>query len=256
MTMTTLLRRSGAVLTAAGVAAALTFLTPTTANAAVNAQYAAIGSAYANYDGPTMGGSCDLSAGDNSVQSSIATFSDGTKRRSVNLDATFAASDNPADTTRVRGHIDSKLTLERKHRDLRSFELAAGGKVSITHSISGSSCVAQGTVSGVTQTIFTEHKKGWLYITHETHKANSAIAVIVINVKTGKLVTLDFFQGTKSQSTSRALLKPGKYALAETQAGISVGGIGLLLAKGAPRAAKAKLTISVSGEFKPIKKRR
>jgi hypothetical protein len=254
MTMTIPLRRSGAVLTAVGVAAALTFLTPTTAHAAVQGQYAAIGSAYASYDGPTVGGTCDLSAGDNSVQSSIATFGDGTKRRSVDLDATFTASDNAADTVRVRGHVDSKLTLERKHRDLRSFELEAGGKVSISHSISGSSCAAQGTVAGVTQTIFNEHKKGWLYITRDTHKANSAVTMIVINAKTGKLVTLDFFQGTKSHSTSRALLKPGKYALYQTQAGVSVGGFGLLSAKAAPRAATAKLTISVSGEFKPIKK--
>jgi hypothetical protein len=255
MTTTTLLRRSAAVLTSAGVVAALTILTPATAQAGVHAQYAAIGSAYASYDGPTAGGSCNLTSGDNSVQSSIADFGQGTKRRSVDLDATFTASDNPADTVRVRGHVDSKMTVEKRGRDLRSFELAAGGKVSINHSIAGSSCVGQGSVAGATQTMFTEHKKGWLYITRETHKPNSAVTVVVVNLKSGKLVTLEFFQGTKSHSTSRALLKPGKYGLVETQVGVSVGGFGLLSAKGAQRAAKVKLTSTISGEFKRIKKR-
>jgi len=254
MTMTTLLRRSGAVLTAAGVAAALTFLTPTTASAAVHAQYAAVGSASANYDGPTVGGSCNVSSGNNSVQSPIANFSDGTRRRSVDLDATFTASDNPADSVRVKGHVDSKLTVVKRGKNLQAFELAAGGKVSITHAISGSSCEAQGSVAGVTETVFNEHKRGWLYITHDTHKRNSAISAIVVNMKTGKLLTLDFFQGTKSHSISRVLLKPGKYGLIG-QAGVSVGGFGLLLAKSGSSTAKAKLTTTISGEFKPIKRR-
>ncbi len=62
MKTNTFLRRSGAVLTSAGVAAALTLLTPIAADAAVHAQFAAQGSADATYTGPTVGGTCDLSA--------------------------------------------------------------------------------------------------------------------------------------------------------------------------------------------------
>jgi hypothetical protein len=151
--------------------------------------------------------------------------------------------------------VDTKLTLERKGRDLRSFELAAGGRLKVTHGISGSSCTAQGSLGGITQTVFTEHKKGWLYITRETHKPNSATIAFVLDMKKEKLLTLDYFQGGKSHATSRVLLKPGKYALYQAQVGLTTGTTGIFTAKGSPLAAKVKLTTTLSGEFKPIKKK-
>jgi hypothetical protein len=39
-----------------------------------------------------------------------------------------------------------------------------------------------------------------------------------------------------------------------TPAGVTSGGIGIGLAKGAPLTAKAKLTTTITGEFVPIKK--
>ena len=252
MSMHFLTRRSGAIITAATVAAALTLLTPVTANAAVHSMYGAIGQADANYNGPTIGGDCLLTDGDDSTSSSVANFSDGTKHRAVNLDATFTSTDSVSDSVRVRGHLDSRLTLNKKHRDLRSFEMAVGGSVKVNHSIGGSACQATGAVLAETQTVFTEHKKGWFYLTHDVRKPNSVIEVELVNVDTNKIVSLQVYLGDHSHMTSRAKLKPGRYGVLALS-GVSVGNnIGIGLAKASLRS-KATLTTTISGVFKPIK---
>jgi hypothetical protein len=108
-------------------------------------------------------------------------------------------------------------------------------------------------VLGATMIEFTEHKKGYFYLTRDTKKPNSISECIIVNESTGKLVTLDLYSGDQSHETSRALMKPGTYEIFETEAGLSIDGSGLML-KSAPRAAKAKLTVHLSGEFKPSKK--
>jgi len=252
MTTSRLVRRSVAVLAAAGAAAAMTFIPTGGADAAVQGMYVAIGSADVTYTG-TLGGSCDLSVpGSDSPQSAEKDFTHGTRRASVNLDATYTSSDNPSDTVRVKGHADSTLTLKKHRKDLQSFDFGVGGTVSIHHSVSGSSCSASGAVLGLTQVAFTEHRKGWFYLTRDTKKPNSVVEFILVNLTTGKLVQLDLFEGTQSHATSRALLKPGKYEILQTEAGISAGESGIFLKSGA-RAVRAKLTVKLHGEFKPSK---
>jgi type 1 fimbria pilin len=254
MTTSSFVRRSVAAFAATGAAAALAFVPAGSAQADVAGLYAAIGNSNVNYTGTTMGGACNLAVpGSDSVESAEKHFSHGTRAASVNLDATYISSDNPADTTRVRGHVDSTLTLKKHNKDLQSFALGVGGTVSVHHAVSGSLCSAQGTVAGVTQVTFTEHKKGWFTLTRDTKKPNSVAEVALVNIKTQKLVSFDVFVGSQSHQTSRALLKPGKYELTQTEAGISAGDQGLFLKSGAPLAAKAKLSIHISGEFKPVK---
>jgi hypothetical protein len=246
------MRRSGALLTTAGVAAALTMLTPVAANAAVHAQYAAAAEAEANYTGPTIGGTCDLASapGSDDIQTSISSFTHGTRHKAVNMDATFASSDNGGDTVRVRGHLSSDLTIKRRHKDLTSFDLGVGGSVKITHSVSGSACEAQGDVLGEMAIVFTEHHKGYFYLTRTTKKPGSIAEFVLVNTKNNKLVTLDIFSGSKSHETSRALLKPGKYAVELAVAGITTGTGGIILKSGTPVSAKVARTIHLQGEFK------
>ena len=254
MTTSRLVRRSVAAFAATGAAAALAFVPAGSAQADVAGLYGAIGSADASYTGPTVGGACTVAVpGSDSVDSPVKHFSHGTRAASVNLDATFISSDNPADTTRVKGHVDSTLTLKKHNKDLQSFALGVGGTVSVHHAVSGSLCSAQGTVAGVTQVTFTEHKKGWFTLTRDTKKPNSVAEVALINVKTQKIVSFDIFVGSQSHQTSRALLKPGHYELVQTEAGITAGDSGIFLKSGAPRTAKAKLSIHISGSFKPVK---
>jgi hypothetical protein len=252
MKMNTFMRRSGALLTTAGVAAALTMLTPVAADAAVHAQFAARGSANVDYTGPTVGGSCDLTSapGSDDIETSIASFTHGTRHKAVNMDATFASSDNAADTVRVRGHVSADFTVKRKHKDLTSFDLGVGGSVKITHSVSGSHCSGSGVVLGEMAIQFTEHHKGYFYLTRDTKKPGSVSAFAMINAQTGKLVTLDVFEGSKSHQTSRALLKPGKYVVEIAEAGIQAGPGGIILKSAQGLSAKVARTIHLQGEFK------
>jgi hypothetical protein len=253
MTMSTVFRRSGAVLTSAGVAAALIMLSPGAANAAVQAQFAVAGQASAQYTGPTVGGSCALTspAGSNNVQSSIATFQHGIKSRSINLDATFASSDNVADTARVQGHLRSTLEVERRNsRDLKSFDLGATGSVKVSHSMAGSACSAQGAVLGEMAIVFTEHKKGVFTLTRDTRKPGSIVLFELVNATTGKAVTLDLFAGTTSHAVSHAVLKPGTYAIQPAEIGLTAGGNGIGF-KSAPRTTKTALTLHLQGTFTP-----
>ena len=244
-------RRTGALVTSAAVAASLTVLSPGAAEAAVQAQFGALATADADYTGPTLGGACALASatGSDSVSSTTATFGRGTRSRSVSLDATFASSDNPSDTVRVRGHVSSSLTVRKKHRDLTSFDMATGGSVTITHAVTNSNCAGTGLVLGQMQMSFTEHHKGWFYLTRDTKKPGSVVEFALVNLKNGKLVTLDFFAGTKSHATSRAFLKPGKYGVELGIEGIQGGASGIALKTGQPRSSKIAKTLTVHGEF-------
>jgi hypothetical protein len=249
----TLFRRSVAVLATAGATVSLALLPAGGAHAVVKGMYAAGANADAQFVG-SGGGSCDVVVpGSDDPISPIHQFSHGTRHASVDLDATFVNSLDSTDSVRVKGHADTSLTLHRTHGDLTSFALGVGGNLSVQHSVAGSECQASGSVLGEMQVFFSEHKKGYLYVTRDTKKADSVSEFILVNAETDKLVTLDVYAGDQSHDTSRALLKPGKYEIIETEAGLSIGGSGILL-RSAPREAKAKATVHLSGEFKPSKK--
>jgi hypothetical protein len=153
----------------------------------------------------------------------------------------------------VKGHADTSLTLHRTHGDLTSFALGVGGNLSVQHSVAGSECQASGSVLGEMQVFFSEHKKGYLYVTRDTKKPADFTEYVLINTDTEKLVSLDFFQGGQSHQTNRALLKPGHYAIEEGELGLSVGGSGISGRSGTLDA-KAKATVTLVGQFKPSKK--
>lgn len=251
MTSTTFLRRSVAVLASAGTTAALALLPSASAHASVAGLYAAAGNAGASYTG-TGGGTCTLTSGSSSTESPVKHFSKGTKSASADLNATFTNSLDSSDQVQVKGHVDSTLTLHKKHNDLTYYQLTVGGTVSINHTTTGSDCRGEGDVLGEAQVTFTEHKKGWFYFTRTTKQAHSLVEFVLINVKTDQVVSLDVFQGDHSSTTSRALLKPGTYEIEQNEAGITAGGVGVF-AKAGPKSTKVKQTITLTGQFKPIK---
>lgn len=252
MATSTSARTCVAILASAAAAAALVLVPGASAQAAVHGEYAAFAQANADYTG-SSGGSCDLTAGLDHVTSPVHDFNHGSRSASVDLDATFTNSLDSSDSVRVRGHADSTLTLHRKHGDLTDFDLGVGGSVSVQHSAAGSSCQGTGSALGGIQVVFTEHKKGYFYVTRDTKKPDSVTEYVLINVATDKLLALDVYSGDQSHETGRTLLKPGQYELVETQAGLSIGGSGIVL-KSAPLVAKAKLTVHLQGEFKPSKR--
>jgi hypothetical protein len=252
MSTRTIVHRSVATFISAGAAAALALAPAGGAHAAVQAQFITGGSASSSVVG---GGAntCDLTGGSSSATMSQVAFNHGTKRRSADLKATYTDSLNTSDKVTVKGHFDASLTLRKKHNDLSSFDLTGGGSVKVTHTVTGSGCSAEGLVgAGVQELLFTEHKKGWFYVTRDTKKPNSLTEFVLVNLKTDQTVGLDIYEGGPSHTTSRALLKPGKYALEQTEVAITVGGAGLL--KSAPLSARAKQTIELKGQFKPLKK--
>lgn len=243
-------RRSVAVVASVGVTAALT-LVPSSAQAKVAGLYAAAGFASATFVG-SGGGSCDLTSapGSNNVQSPVRHFNHGTKNASADLKATFTNSLDTSDKVTVKGHVDSSLTLKRKHHDLSAFELTVGGSVKINHTVTGSQCRATGDVVGEMAVTFTEHKKGFLTVTRDTKKPSSVVELVLENAKTGQEVAFEVYVGGPSHFVSRALLKPGTYRIDEAEAGI-VGGA--LLTKSAARSTKVAQTVHLSGVFTPKK---
>jgi hypothetical protein len=235
---------------AAGLAVAVAGLPAGSAHANVAATYAAQGFSSASSTGA---GDCNLTSGDESPSSAEKQFRDGTKRASVSLNTRYTNSLDATDITHVKGHVDSKLTVDKRHRDLKSFELAAGGSVKITHSLLNSECEASGQLLGIATIVFTEHHKGWFYLTRDTKKPNSAAIFALVNAKTGNLKTLDFFEGDKSHATSRTLLRPGKYAIVELAAGVVLSESGGILKSGRTPDRSVSLTMTLQGEFKRSK---
>jgi hypothetical protein len=135
---------------------------------------------------------------------------------------------------RLRAHSGADLTVRKKNRDLKSFELAVGGSVKVTHSIANSTCDGQGLGGAAFQIAFTEHHKGRLFLTRDTLKRHSISEFLLLDADTGKLVTLDLFAGDQSHATSRAELKPGRYIVQFALAGVSTGTQGFELKSGAP----------------------
>jgi hypothetical protein len=248
------LRRAGAVVTSAAVAATLTLLSPGAAQASVHASFGALANADADYSGPTLGGDCTLVSpvGSNTVVSSVANFKRGTRTRSADLDATFASTDNAADTVRVRAHVKSTLTVRKRHRDLRSFDMATGGSVTISHSMANSTCIGSGIAVGSAEIRFSEHRSGWLTLTRDTKKPHSLVEFLLLNRDTSESVAVDFHVGSKSHATARVRLKPGRYVL---EAGIEgfEAGASIFTKSAQPRSTKVAKTIAVHAEFKPKK---
>jgi len=250
----TTVRRGVALAAAAGAAAALA-LVPAGADAAVHAQYGSTANAGADYTGTVAGGTCDLTSapGSDSADTPVKNLTkSGTKRSSVAINATFTNSENSADQVHVKGSYSSKLVLVKKHRDLSSMTLTGSGKMAVTNSLRfGSDCSGSGTAAGLTTILFSEHHKGRLVVTRDTSK--SAVSIIVlVNIKTGKLVVLDFFQGDQSHSVSKATIKPGTYAVEEAASGVSAGSAGILLKSGSAPS-RAAIATSLKLEFVPFK---
>lgn len=260
---TTSLRRALAAAVTAGATAAFTVLPAGGAHAAVRGDFGALAQSSATYTGTTSGGTCDLVHGDAGPTSPEVMFNRGTKHRSVDLDATYASSDDPTgDRVRLQGHLDSALTIHRNRRDLTSFDLSAGGTISARHSMSHSSCQGSATMLAGMSLQFTEHRTGWFYLTHTTVKPNSVIVATVYNVKNDAQVAFIEFAGGRSHLTSRAKLKPGSYAVGLAFIGFGIGAQGPIgparAALADPAAAsrtRAALTTSLTGVFKPITRR-
>ncbi len=140
--------------------------------------------------------------------------------------------------------------MKKKGRDLKSFGLAVGGSIKVTHAMGGSACDGSGFIAGAFIIEFTEHHKGYFYLTRDTKKPGSIAEIVLVNLNTEKLETLDIYSGGKSHQTSRALLKPGHYAVEIAQAGISTDTSGIILKSGRPVSAKVARTIHLQGEFK------
>lgn len=247
------LHRSVALLASAGATAALTLVPASGAHAAVAGLYAAAAASNAEFVG-SGGGTCDLTSapGSDDVTSGIRHFSHGTKHASADLKATYTNSLDTADKVTVKGHVDSSMTLKKKHNDLSAFELTVGGSVQINHTITGSQCQGSGEVLGETQVSFTEHKKGVLSLTRDTQKPNSLIELVIENAKTGQAVAFTVFEGSHSHAVSKAVLKPGTYVIAEGFAGIVAGESGIPL-KSARLSTKVAQTIDIHGVFAPKK---
>jgi hypothetical protein len=254
MPTSTFVRRSMAVLASGGAATALALVPATGAHAQVKAEFLGVGSADASFVG-SGGGDCNLTSGDGDVTTTPVTFSHGSKTAKVSLNATYTNSLDSSDAVTVKASATTTLTLKRAHGNLSSFDLATGGKATISHTVAPSQCRASVLIGGgIGEALFTESKKGYLYFTRDT-KQNAFTVFVLINTKTDEPVAEEVFAGDQSHSTSRALRKPGKYELEETETAITAGGGELALKSESPRTAKVTRTVHLSGQFKPIKKK-
>jgi hypothetical protein len=255
MSTSMIVRRSVAVLASAGAAGALALVPAGGAQAQVQAEYAAGGSANAEFVG-SGGGDCNLISAPDSdnVLTTPVIFGHGTKHASANLSATFQSSLNLSDQVHVKGHTDTTLTVKRQpNKDLSSFDLTAGGSLKITHTVIPSQCHASGVMGGLIEgALFTEHKKGYFYLTRDTLKPDSETEFILYNEQTDQEVAFEFYAGGASHATSRALLKPGTYAIEETITAVTAGGV-QPEAKTAQRSTKVAQTVELNGQFKPLK---
>jgi hypothetical protein len=246
-----ILRRSVAVLASAGATAALALIPSTAAHASVKAEFQAQGDANAQYVGPTPLGSCDLTSGDGEPESSGVTFHHGTKHQAVNLGATFTSSDNSADKVRIKGHVKSALTIKRKGGGLSALELSADAAVTVTNTVSGSACKGTGAAFGIVPLVtFTESKKGTLNIAYTSSKPNALLAFAVYSFKTELPVVEVVNVGSHTHGTASVTLKPGKYAVAQTEAGVFSGSI---FGKRASLSHKVAKTVDIKAVFTPKK---
>jgi len=195
MPKSVLQRRILAGTAATGLAAALAWLPAGPASAAVAATYGVVGQA-------STSSSCTLtsSAGSDSPTSGISHFSSGTKKHSVNLDASFAATGDPTDTVNMVGHYSSSMTIVKKGGNLASMTMKGSGNVSIDASKGNATvCEPEALVAGETSPFnFTEGSSGWLYVTRHTVSKNGLAATVVQNAA-GDAVLLDIVQGRSEE---------------------------------------------------------
>jgi hypothetical protein len=251
MNTSLIFRRSVAVVACAGASSALALLPSAGAHASVRAEFVAEGQADASYIGPTVGGMCTLTSGDDSPSSTGVTFRHGTKHQAVNLGATFTSSDNSADQVKVKGHVQSSLTVKRKNGDLSSLDLAADAAVTVTNTVSGSACRGSGSAFGALPLVnFTESKKGRLTLTYTTSQPDALIDFIVFSYKTEEPEVEVVNVGDRTKGTAQVTLKPGKYAVAETDIGAFAG---TLIGKNASLSHKTARTVEVTAAFTPRK---
>jgi hypothetical protein len=248
---TSMLRRPVALLASAGVTTAIALLPSASAHAISEPTLEAAGNANAQYVGPTSGGSCDETSGDDDVTSPGVSFHHGTKHQSVNLGATFTSSDNSADQVKVKGHVTTALTIKRKGGGLSSLDFTAQAAVTISHTESGSACRGSGDMFGAIPLMnFSESKKGHLNIAYASSKPSALIEFLVFSYKTDEPVTEIVNVGDHTHGTAQVLLKPGKYAVAESEIG-AFGG--QLLGKSASLRHKTAKTVEVKATFTPQK---
>jgi hypothetical protein len=246
-----ILRRSVAVLASAGATTALALIPSTAAHAGVKAQFVAVGQANASYVGPTVGGTCPATSGSSTSSSSGVTFRHGTRRQAANLSATFTSSDNSADQVKIKGHVKSALTIKRKSGGLKSLDFTADASVTVTNTVSGSACKGTGVTYGnIPLMSFTEKKKGQLSVTYKASKANALIEFIVFSYKTEQPVLELVNVGSNTHGTAQITLKPGKYAIGETEIGAYSG---LVFAKNASLSHKTARTVELTASFTPDK---
>jgi hypothetical protein len=248
---TSMMRRSVALLASAGVTTAIALLPSTAAHAIGEPTLGAEGNAHARYVGPTSGGACNQVSGTDDVNSPGVTFHHGTKHQSVNLGATFASSDNSTDRVKVKGHVNTALTIKRKGGALSSLDFTAQAAVTITNTESGSACKGSGSVFGAIPVLnFTESKKGHLNIAFATSKPEALVEFLVFSYKTDLPVTEIVNVGDHTHGTAQILLKPGKYAVAESEIGAFGGD---LLGKSASLRHKTAQAVEVKATFTPQK---
>ena len=221
-------RRVLAATAATGMAAALAWLPAGPASAAVAATYGVVGQA-------STSGSCTLtsSPGSDSPTSGISHFSSGTKKHSVNLDASFANTGDATDTVNMVGHYTSSMNIVRKGGNLASMTMKGSGNVSIDASKgSATACVPEALVAGETQPFqFTETSPGWLYVSRHT-VSKSGLAATVVQDADGNAVLLDIVQGNASNGLARGFTKPGAFS-SLVLVGLAAGNVPPIIGKAA-----------------------
>jgi hypothetical protein len=225
-------RRALAIGASGALACALAWLPAGPASAAVAAQSEAEGQADTSAD-------CTLTSGDDFVESGVSSFSSGTKKHSVNLDAGFTATGDPTDTVNMNGHFSTTAKVAKKNGDLTKASVTGKGNVSIDAAKGGTSvCEPTALVAGVAALEFTEHKAGWFYIKrHTVPKAGLGVAVVV-NGNTGNNVVLDLFQGNASDGVARGFAKSGTYQ-SQIIVGLTAGNFPPILFKAAQQSSMA-----------------
>jgi hypothetical protein len=212
--------------------AALAWLPVGAASASVQNNFFALADGNSSYTGAGVF-DCTLTAGVDNPQSLPATFSSGTKSRSVNLNQTYTSTANSADATTVIGHYKGSLSVSTRHGDLAGFTMSGSGSATITKALGNSSQCRTGAVLGVeSQTSFTESKPGWLYVTRDTGMSAETLFVAA-NQTTMSPVLFEIYFGNASKATARGFLTPGSYVIPEWLVAM-IAGDGGGIAKNAP----------------------
>ena len=168
---------------------------------------------------------CALSSGHPSAGSTIATVKRGTKSRSVDLHASFAATLDSTDTVKASGHYEGSLTVKKNGKHLARTLLTGTGSVSV-HSSKGknSVCDASASVQAGGIVPFSEGSAGWLYVQRSTvSKPGLAQLVVFGNTLSGTPTVFELYSGGASKASSRGFVKAGDH-IAIMEIGLVAGG--------------------------------